>query len=61
MKTKEFGRQKTIYYLESIARNLAEYSSVLDDIPMLTIGSGALADNRDWLSCYLDHLKAKRG
>lgn len=53
----EFENLKAIYYLESISRNLAEYASVVDDIPLPSIGSGALADNRDWLSNYIEHLK----
>jgi len=58
MADEPFEHRKVIYYLESISRNLEEYASVIDDIPMPSIGSGALADNRDWLSCYIDKLKS---
>jgi hypothetical protein len=51
--------RKTIYYLESIARNLKEFSTVAGDFGP-SIGTEVLADNRDWLDCYIDELKRRR-
>lgn len=57
-----FDRHKAIYYLESIARNLKEFSDVCSDIPTFpSIGSEVLADNRDWLDCYIAELRAASG
>lgn len=56
-----FEARKAVYYLESIARNLKEFASVLDDIPLPSIGSEILSDNRDWLDCYIHDLRRANG
>lgn len=54
-----FEAKKVVYYLESIARNLTELASVACDVMAPSIGSEVLADNRDWLGCYIDKLKSQ--
>jgi len=49
-----FEREKTIFYLESIKRNLDELHELADEAGL---GGEVLADNRDWLGCYIDHLR----
>jgi hypothetical protein len=52
----QFERTNVIYYLESIKRNL----DVLYELASETgpsIPGEALADNRDWLDCYIDYLR----
>lgn len=56
-----FEKNKAIYYLESISRNLKEFRDVISDIPFLpSIGSDVLADNHDWLDCYIDKLRSEQ-
>ena len=43
-----------LYYLRAIARRLDEFQEALDGIDALTIGGEALADERDWLDCFID-------
>lgn len=58
----DFDRHKAIYYLESIARNLKEFADVCSDMPTLpSIGSEIMADNRDWLDCYITKLRDMDG
>jgi len=57
---REFEDRKTIYYLESIARNLTELASVIEDIPVPSMGSEVLADNRNWLADYIAELKSAK-
>ena len=45
-----------LYYLRAINRRLAEFQEALDGIEALSIGGEALADERDWLDCYIDRL-----
>lgn len=46
--------ETTIYYLQSIARQL----EVLDKLQTFgpTLGGEVLADNREWLGMYIDEL-----
>lgn len=48
-----------LHYLRSILGNLREFRSVIDDIPQPSIGGEVLADNIDWLDCFIDK-RAKR-
>ena len=40
-----------LYYLRSILRNLREIRKIADG---LSLGGVALADNIDWLDCFID-------
>jgi hypothetical protein len=55
MSDSPFETRKTIYYLESIQRQLTDVAASIDGP---TLGGEILADNRDWLDCYIDHLRA---
>ena len=52
-----------IYYLKSCLRNLKELQEFMDGIfpedsgAYPTIGSEILADNIDWLDCYIEKLE----
>lgn len=54
--SQSFEGSKRIYYLESIARNLKELATIARGHGH-SIGSEVLADNRDWLDCYIETLK----
>lgn len=49
-----FSLGSRIYYLQSILRQLDEISTIVEGP---SIGSEILADNRDWLDCYIDTLR----
>lgn len=52
-----------IYYLESISRQLKELHDFAKYHPGFigpSIGTEILADNRDWLSCYIDKLRKEK-
>jgi len=52
---------KTIYYLESISRNLKEFSEVTSDmLGFPSIGGEVLADNRDWLDNHIAKLRSEQ-
>jgi FtsZ-interacting cell division protein ZipA len=55
----DFETRKAVYYLESIGRNLKEFAEIVSAVPHLAhhIGMEILADNRDWLDCYVDVLR----
>lgn len=42
-----------LYYLRAIDRRLRELADALEGINGLTIGGEALADERDWLDCFI--------
>ena len=46
-----------IYYLKSCLRNLKELQSIINAGFALCIGSEILADNIDWLDCYIEKLE----
>ena len=48
-----------LYYLRSIKRQLDEVKEALADTAAFSLGSMALADNLDWLDCFIDkHTRA---
>ena len=50
-------RDSDLYYLRSCLRHLREFSEVTDDAGFPSIGGEALADNIDWLDCYIERLE----
>ncbi len=46
--------ENTLYYLRAIARRMDEFHSALDGIEGLTLGGEAFADERDWLSDFIE-------
>lgn len=47
--------QQEVYYLQSILRQLSEYAGLLRDCEIgLCIGTEVLADNLNWLDCFID-------
>lgn len=43
-----------LYYLRSIKRQLTEVREAMADTSGLSLGNMALADNLDWLDCFID-------
>ena len=43
-----------LYYLRSIKRQLDEVKEALADTAAFSLGGMALADNLDWLDCFID-------
>ena len=52
-------RDEILYYLRSCLRNLKELQEVTSDTFQPSIGSETLADNVDWLECYIESLSAQ--
>lgn len=53
----DFGTpDNVLYYLRSIKRMMNE---ILPQIPGPTLASEIVADNRDWLDCYVDLLERR--
>ena len=51
-----------LYYLRSIKRQLGELQSLTDDVMAdfgPSIGSEVLADNLNWLDCFIDEHERK--
>ena len=46
--------ENDLYYLRSIHRQLAELKEALADTKSFSLGGMALADNLDWLDCFID-------
>lgn len=50
-----------LYYLRTIGRRLVEYRKSLGDVDGLSLGILALADEIEWLDCFIDqHERAAR-
>lgn len=48
-----------IHYLRSILGHLREFQSVIPDESAFSLGGEVLADNIDWLDCFIDrHIRA---
>lgn len=47
----------TIYYLRCIQRRVQLIQEALPEESGLSLGSEALADEANWLDCYIDHLE----
>lgn len=43
-----------LYYLRSILRQLREVQGALADTAAFSLGGEALADNIDWLDCFIE-------
>ena len=48
-----------LYYLEAILRRLREVKEALADTAAFSLGGQAIADEIDWLDCYIDAKRAK--
>ena len=48
-----------LYYLRAIRRRLLEFRSVIPDDVFPSLGSEALADEIDWLDCFIDAQQAR--
>lgn len=46
-----------LYYLSSIKRQLRQVQEALADTGRFSLGGEALADNLDWLDCFIDKHK----
>ena len=49
--------EQEIYYLRSILRNLEQFKGLVDEQTSIlgpSIGSEVLADNINWLDCFVD-------
>lgn len=58
---KRGSRQDVLYYLKSILNNLRDVRDYMQTKEAtVTIGSEVLADNIDWLDCYIDQLERKK-
>lgn len=51
-----FSLEKQIYYLQSI---YLQYRQLATGLEGHSLGGEVLADNLDWLDCFIDHLKVK--
>lgn len=47
------------YYFNTILRRLRSYECLLEDTPLPTLGSEALADEINWLDCWIDEHSRK--
>lgn len=47
----------TVYYLRSIYRQLQAIRSFVEAGPTPSLSGEVLADNIDWLDCYIDQLE----
>ena len=50
-----------LYYLRAIHRRLKEFKSVVPDDVFPSLGSEAMADEIDWLDCFIDKHQRAQG
>jgi hypothetical protein len=50
-------RSERLYYLEAALRRLRQLSELADGP---SLGSMALADEIDWLDCYIDEIRREK-
>lgn len=46
--------ENDLHYLRSILRHLRQVQSAMADAARFSLGGEALADNIDWLDCFID-------
>lgn len=59
MGVKNMTGPDAVYYLRCIHRRLQTIQEAMPDEKGLSLGNVALADEADWLDCYIDQLSVE--